>query len=422
MSAGAAALAASIASGHARAEDVIRTALDRAHELDGQGAVWALNKVDAIHSAREVDAAVARGEHPGPLAGVPFAVKDCIDVAGLRTTAGIADRIAPARSDAHVVARLRSAGAIPLAKTAMDQLGWTTDGTAPGFPPCLNPLDPSRSPGGSSAGSAAAVASGIVPFALGTDTAGSVRVPASYCGVVGVKAPGAMLPLAGTVPIVPSFDRMGVLGASVADARLAFAIAAGADPSGSGGAGAVRVGRLDDLMDAAEPRVAAACRELLDAAPPGVVVVEPAPFDWRPVGLGKLLAAELADTWGSRVERRPDSFTRTVRESVAIGRRVAAAELDAASAALREGATRAARELSRFDVVACPTVPHFVPRAGSARVGDATLFTRVFSALDWAALTIPCGPDARGLPIGLQLASRPERMDLLLTAAAGLER
>jgi Asp-tRNA(Asn)/Glu-tRNA(Gln) amidotransferase A subunit family amidase len=421
VSAGLEALAGTIASGRALASYVIRAALDRAHELEGQGAIWALNEEDALRAAHEVDAAVDRGEHPGPLAAVPFGVKDCIDVAGLRTTAGISDRTAPARSDAQVVARLRAAGAIPLAKTAMDQLGWTTDGTAPGFAPCLNPLDPSRSPGGSSAGSAAAVASGIVPFALGTDTAGSVRVPASYCGLVGLAPSAGTLPLAGTVSIVPSFDRVGVMAASVADARLALATAAGADPAASGGARRVRVGRLDDLMDAAEPRIAFACRRALEGAPPDLLV-EPARLDWRPLGLGKLLAVELAGTWGSRVERSPDAFTRTVRESVAIGRRIAPAELDAASAALRDGATRAARELGDFDAVACPTVPHAVPAARAARVADTTLFTRIFSALDWAAVTIPCGADPRGMPIGLQLASRPERMDRLLTAAAALER
>jgi aspartyl-tRNA(Asn)/glutamyl-tRNA(Gln) amidotransferase subunit A len=371
-----------------------------------------------MRHAHGTDLLVRDGRDAGVLAGVPLGVKDCIDVAGLRTTGGVSGRIAPAREDAEVIARLRAAGTVVLGKTSMDQLGWTTDGVAPGFRPCLNPLDHSCSAGGSSSGSAAAVAAATVPIALGTDVGGSVRVPASYCGVVGVKPPRGMLPLEGCMPIVPEFDLLGVLAGTVRDVRLVLEVAGGpiADP----GRDDVRVGCLDELIDAAEPVVRDSCRAALGLAPDRFVLSS-VRLTRPPHGFGTLLAAELARTWGSRVARAPVDFASSVRASVTLGRGVSDARRASLFGDLRRWRERVEREVSGIDVLACPTLPHRVPPLGAASVEAATRFTRIFNALEWAAVSIPCGRDERGMPVGLQLASRPGAFGQLLLAAASME-
>src|SRR5205085_11651682 len=125
------------------------------------------------------------------------------------------------RRDAAAVRLLETAGAVAIGKTAMDPLGWSTHGQAEGFPPCRNPIDPRLSPGGSSSGSAVAVAAGIVPLGLGTDTAGSLRIPAAFCGIVALKPASDQVPAEGCLPLAPSFDTIGVLGRSVRDCAAA---------------------------------------------------------------------------------------------------------------------------------------------------------------------------------------------------------
>jgi Asp-tRNA(Asn)/Glu-tRNA(Gln) amidotransferase A subunit family amidase len=169
----------------------VERALALAEQRSELGAFWALDPEGARRTATML-ARRSRGHTSDPLAGSTVAIKDLFDVAGLPTTAGLRGNHRAAPSDSEAVRRFRSAGAIPIGKTAMDQLAATTGGQAPGFPPCLNPIDLALSPGGSSSGSAVAVAAGVVRIALGSDTAGSIRVPAAFgsCAVRVANTPG----------------------------------------------------------------------------------------------------------------------------------------------------------------------------------------------------------------------------------------
>ena len=204
--------------------------------------------------ARALDDAAARGAQPGPLAGTVCAWKDCFDVAGLHTTGGAPWRSAEPRvtTSATIVTRVEAAGAVSLGKLAMTQLAWGMMGQTPGRPTCRNPHDLERVPGGSSSGSAVAVASGIVDHAPGTDAGGSVRHPAAACGVVGFKPTYGSVPLDGCMPYAPSFDTGGVIARSVTEAALQYSVIAAVPPPAlDGGLAGLRIGYLGGYFTAA---------------------------------------------------------------------------------------------------------------------------------------------------------------------------
>ena len=253
--------------GEATAESFVSQALEAAG-ADTSNAFVSLDE-RAMARAAEVDAAVAEGRVVGPLAGVPVAVKDLVDHEGRLTTAGsgfyrhAADQTAPA------LARLEQAGAVVIGRTGLHEFAFGFSSENPWFGPVTNPWDPTLSPGGSSGGSAAAVAAGIVPIAVGTDTGGSVRVPAALCGIAGLKVTHGSIPLTGIFPLVPSLDTVGPLAATIDDLDVAASVMAGAIPSD------MAPGSLDGLrlvvpgrwMREAplEPRVAEAFTRFLDA-------------------------------------------------------------------------------------------------------------------------------------------------------------
>ena len=231
--------------------------VERALELAGQlahlGAVWELDAGRAREQAISLATRAARGEDVGVLAGSVCAWKDCFDVAGLRTTGGAPWRALapPAVASATAVRRLEAAGAVSLGKLAMTQLAWGMMGQTPGRPTCRNPHDLERVPGGSSSGSAVAVASSIVDHAPGTDAGGSVRHPAAACGVVGFKPSYGSVPLAGCMPYAPSFDTGGSIARSVAEAALQHAVLTDTPPADlEGGLAGLRVAFLGGYFTA----------------------------------------------------------------------------------------------------------------------------------------------------------------------------
>jgi aspartyl-tRNA(Asn)/glutamyl-tRNA(Gln) amidotransferase subunit A len=217
--------AAAVRAGRVRARDLAQAALDRL-AADQHVAVTRLLAARALDEADRVDAMLAAGQDPGVLAGVPYGVKDLFDVAGEVTTAGSAVRAhaAPASHDAEAVRRLRAAGAVLVATLNMDEFayGFATINARHGT--TRNPHDPARLAGGSSGGSAAVVAAGHLAFALGSDTNGSIRVPASLCGLYGLKPTHADLPLEGTFPFAHSFDDIGPFTGSLADMRAIWSV------------------------------------------------------------------------------------------------------------------------------------------------------------------------------------------------------
>ena len=224
-------IAAEVRSGTRSAREVVAEALQRAEAAAGLNAFTLLEQGTALERASTIDAAVAEGGDPGPLAGVPVALKDLVDHEGRATTAGSSFYREVAGGSATIVTRLETAGAVVIGRTGLHEFAYGFTSENDRWGPVRNPWDPSTSPGGSSGGSAAAVAAGIVPLAIGTDTGGSVRVPAALCGAVGLKVTHGRVPLTGVFPLAPSLDTVGPITRTVADAAAAYVVIAGADPA-----------------------------------------------------------------------------------------------------------------------------------------------------------------------------------------------
>ena len=221
-------MAADVAEGITTAAALATAALEAAH-ADTTNAFTALDET-ALERAEALDSALAAGAQPRLLTGVPIAVKDIVDHVGRTTTAGSAFYRHEAKATAPALERLESAGAVVVGRTGLHEFAFGFSSENPWFGPVLNPWDHQLSPGGSSGGSAAAVAGGIVPIAVGTDTGGSVRVPAALCAVVGLKVTHGFIPLEGVFPLVPSLDTVGALAASLDDLAVATWIMAGVRP------------------------------------------------------------------------------------------------------------------------------------------------------------------------------------------------
>jgi Asp-tRNA(Asn)/Glu-tRNA(Gln) amidotransferase A subunit family amidase len=402
----AAGIAGAIRAGTVSAAAVCETALSSA--AAAPGIFWSLNGARARADAARVDAAVAAGtiDRLGPLAGVPVAVKDNYDVLGLPTQLGLPDAAHVAYADADAVSALRRAGAIVIGKTAMDQLAWTMAGDAPGYPPLPNPAAPGYSTGGSSGGSAAAVAAGIVPLALGTDSAGSIRVPAAWCGVIGFKPTYGRVPLGGVAPMAPSLDTTGVLARTAGDCAAALA-ALGLDASGAPSLApprcAVLTGETPTWFQNAWELLAAAGWELRSPL-----------AQLASVRLGRILASELATCWPALT-----GAAAPVTSGIERGRAVDRADVDADRVQLAD-AELAARSIFAGDtqLLVLPSVPGPAPaRDTDATVADASRYTRTLSAFGWPCASVPCGL-VDGRPVGLQLAAAPGNDELLLGCVA----
>ena len=408
----------------------------------------------ALTRAAAVDAAVAAGRDPGPLAGVPIAVKDNICTAGVATTAGSAvlrDFVPP--YDATVVARLEAAGALVVAKTNLDEFGMGSSSETSIFGPVRHPADPDRVAGGSSGGSAVAVAEGVVPLALGTDTGGSVRQPAAFCGVLGVKPTYGRLSRHGVIAYASSLDQVGVFARDPDDAALALAAMAGHDPADATTARrdsaelalapapldvrGLRVGRIVDLW---HDGVSDGVRAALDgvaarAAELGAVVVDvELPLVEAAVATYYLIATAEASSnlarydgtlYGLRVGASRDGHEAVARATRAAGlgrevqRRVLMGSFALSAGYADAYAERAARVRRRIaealadalrgvDVLLAPTAPTVAWRQGE-RLDDplamyvADVTTCLANLAGMPALSLPAGAAEHGLPAGAQL-------------------
>jgi aspartyl-tRNA(Asn)/glutamyl-tRNA(Gln) amidotransferase subunit A len=388
------------------------------------GVFWELAGDRAREDAEVVLRRLREGAGRRVLDGVPVAVKDAFAVGGLPQHLGLS-RVLVSERDAVAVAKLREAGAIVIGTTAMDQLGWTMTGQAPGYPRYENPLAPGRSPGGSSGGAAAAVAAGIVPLALGADTAGSVRLPAAWCGVVGFKPSLGAVDLDGCAPIAPCLDTAGIIGRHVDDCRLVLAALAGTPAEPPADVAAPRVGIPAALIEdaACDPAVLAAWRRTLDdLTSAGVVLREvSAPPPVR--GVGAVLAANLAARWGDVLDAEPPDLVHPdVRAGVEYGRRVTVSDYLRASDSLALTHRRATSLLADIDVLALPTSPILPPPLDDpAPVSVASVFTLPWSVFGWPTVTIPCAAGG-SIGCGIQFVGRPGDDVRLLNWASPLQR
>jgi len=404
-------------------------------EADVTGAFWTLCLDRAADEARAAEAAWARGA-PRPLEGVPFAAKDIFDTAGVRTTYGSAMFAGhvPAR-DAEAVRRMRAAGAILVGKTATHEFAWGFSTINDALGTCRNPHDPERVPGGSSGGSGAALAAGLVPLALGTDTGGSIRVPSAFCGVAGLKPTWGRVSLEGVWPLARSLDHAGPMARTPADLELPFAVLTGVAAAAGGGAerslAGLAVGVCPDLHGVPlEPDIAAAHAATAEAlAGLGARVVE--------VGFpeaGRIVAAfrtiQLAEAL--HTHRRAGLYpTRRAEYGADVGGRLDLATdvtlddlLDAGHAreVVRAGFGRL---LGEIDVLLTPVSAVAAPRIEDDRARPALresvlAYTAAQDLVGLPACAVPAGTDALGLPIGMQLTAAPGGEPLVLRAAAAL--
>ncbi|HEY1855127.1 MAG TPA: amidase [Solirubrobacterales bacterium] len=392
-----------------------------------------------LHVDAEGALAAARAAAPAsaeqPLAGMPICVKDVIDVAGMPTTAGAAGWSRQPRADAVAVARLRAAGAIFVGKGNTNEFAYGIDGKNPHRGDCRNPHDPARMTGGSSSGPAAATAAGMAWAGIGTDTTGSIRMPASLCGVVGIRPTRGLVPTTGVVPLCWSYDTVGPLASTVTDAALLLDVLAGrivAKPPAPD-AGGVRLGLATELLALAEEPVAMMIRATAEALGDAGAALEErsVPDPARATAVHRIVqAAEAAAVHAPWFEDQRDRYAPEVRARLEAGRRLSAEVYLRAQRHRRLYTRDFATAMDGLDAMIAPASPVPAPPldateltiGGVARPLRPALLSCLLpiSQLDCPAVVVPIGA-LEGLPVGIQLIGRPGCEAVLLRLAAAVE-
>lgn len=402
-------------------------------DLDSVLAALAADPYNAV-VALDPDEVRAQRACPGPLHGMPVAVKDLIDVAGTPTRCGsalLADA-PPAAADADVVARLRAAGAVIVAKTHTHEFAYGPTGDVAVQGPCHNPHDPERITGGSSAGSAAVVAAGMVPLAVGTDTGCSVRTPAALCGVVGLKPTRGALPTSGVFPLSETCDHVGLLGADVAVVASAFGALTGQSIDPAAPLTGMVVGRPSDTYwEVHDPEIAAGVEQAATALAAAGATVR----DVTMPGIEELAAVypvivgtEAYTTHRDWLTERPDDYQPRTRQRLLAAAEAPATDYVLAQRARHRIGSQLRAHLDGVDVLLTATTPIRASPIG-AEVVDAPDGTRVqvgpallsltlpFNLLGLPAVSVPA-PGVSGLPAGVQLVGPQGGEQAVLAAAA----
>ncbi len=452
FAADAATIAAAVQSGETTATAVVQSALDRIDATDARvNAFTAVTRERALQRAAALDALPAEARAALPLAGVPVAVKNLFDVAGLPTLAGskIERAAPPATADALLLRRLEAAGAVLVGALNMDEYayGFTTENSHEG--PTRNPHDLSRIAGGSSGGSGAAVAAGQVPITLGSDTNGSIRVPASLCGVYGLKPTFGRLPRTGSYPFVSSLDHLGPFARSVRDLALAYDAMQGPEDGAPGDQGCAQ--RLAEPVTGLLPQGVAGlrigvlggwfARNALPEAQAAVARVAEALGATRTVELplveaGRAAAFLVTNAEGAALHlpdlrHRAQDFEPLSRDRFLAGALLPAAWVTRAQRVRRRYAEAVAALMQDFDVLLAPATPCAATPVGTEwleldgrrqplRPSFGAL-TQPISCIGLPVCAVPVWGAHAALPVGVQLIAAPWREDLALRAAAALE-
>lgn len=405
----------------------------------------------ALARARQADRELHRFrsdgvEEPGPLHGIPVAYKDLYETRGIRTTAGarfFQDYLP--ENDAFVVKRLEAAGAISLGKLNMHEIALGVTNVNPHFGPCRNPWSPDRITGGSSGGSAAALAAGLCLGSVGTDTGGSIRIPASLCGVVGLKPTYGRISLRGVIPLSWNLDHAGPMARQVRDVSLLYHLLTGYDPEyaysirapqeAPGGAleGGVQHWQIalanDEYFDKVEPEVRQAVARAGQVFEQLGAQVTPVSFPGaREAALanGLMVTSDAAAFHRERLQTRPEQFGADIRQRLESGAAYTSTEYSLA----RDTQNRMRRQFEqffeRYTVLLTPTTPVAAPLIeGPDALEQARLLTRFtapFNLTGLPAISLPCGFTSEGLPLGLQIITRPWGEANLLQAAYAYEQ
>jgi 1-carboxybiuret hydrolase len=442
-------IAGAVTAGELRAVDVIEAALNRIAARNGElGAFTDVVADRARVRANNLDRARLAGEPLGPLAGVPFAAKNLFDIAGITTRAGskINRDNAPAGRDATVIARLEAAGAILVGATTMDEYAYGFTGENAHDGPARNPHDLTRMTGGSSAGSAAAVAAGVVPLALGSDTNGSIRVPASLCGIYGVKPTYGRVSRAGAFPFVASLDHVGAFARSVQDLAISYDALLGPDSrdpvctTAAGapvshrlalGLGDLRLALADGYFAAgAVPDALAALDDVAEALAVTARVSLPEAHRARAAAY-VITAAEGGTLHLDRLRARAGDFDPDTRDRLIAGAILPAAWVVQAQRFRRWFAAEVARVFADVDVIIALATPITAPKLGQKTfVFDGVempvrphlgLYTQPLSFIGLPVVTVPVRRAASELPIGVQIIAAPWNEQAAFRVARALE-
>ncbi len=411
----------------------MESVLGRIDEIEPEVNAWIhLDREGALSQAKAAD---KRKRRP-PLFGIPICVKDVIDVAGMPTTAGSANWSRTPVTDAETVGRLRSAGAIVVGKGHTNEFAFGIDGRNSHWGDCRNPFDPSRLAGGSSSGPAAAVASGMALAGLGTDTSGSIRVPASLCGLVGMRPTLNSVPMNGVFPLAHSYDVVGPLARTAEDVAILMSELTGGSktkPKLQVDLSEIRIAIADDLLSRAANDVTdliVRVTEDLESQGAAVVHVAMPEIDLADEVHRTIQLYEVAKVHAGWFETLKDEYEDQVRGRLEEGRKITASEYEEAQdgrVRVIAGFTEAMKD---SDVLIAPTVPVAAPllAADTVTIDGQEVSQRSamlscvtpLSQLGWPVITVPVG-QASGLPAGMQILGRPGTESLLFGVAGELE-
>jgi aspartyl-tRNA(Asn)/glutamyl-tRNA(Gln) amidotransferase subunit A len=433
------------------AVEVTRDCLSRIEKVNpGLNAFITVMGESALADARKAGVEILRGEWRGALHGVPVALKDLIDTAGVRTTAASAlykDRVPS--GDAEVVRRLREAGAIIVGKNNLHEFAYGGSSLVSFFGDVHNPWDTGHIAGGSSGGSAAAVAAGLCYAAIGTDTAGSIREPAALCGCVGIKPTYGRVPARGVIPLSWSLDHVGPLASTVGDAAVVLQAIAGYDALDVGSAEVAVSDYVSGLSDEIKkvrigvPRIVASGAYFFDdlddevraAVDRALVVIGTLVADVRDVRIDvssdrTVQAAESYAYHVDNVAKTPELYQPETLRRIRSGEKISAGEYIQRRREMDMERRRAHDFFAEVDLLVTPTMPIPAPAIADLRRDPEALRpaelkllrnTRPFNVWGLPAVSVPCGFTASGLPIGLQIAGPQWREDLVLRLAEAYE-
>lgn len=425
--------------------EVARTLLQRIETYDAQiNSFLTVLKRQALKAARLAEEEIRRGKYRGPLHGIPYAAKDLFLTRGIRTTCGsrVLAEFVP-RYDAAVIERLSFAGAVLLGKLNMHEFAYGTTSVNPHYGAVCNPWDRERITGGSSGGSAAALASSFALLTLGTDTGGSIRIPSALCGVAGLKPTYGRVSRYGVYPLCWSLDHPGPMAKRVADLAVAMSVLAGwdaRDPASSRapvprytgslkrGLEGIRLGVPQTyFFDRLEGEVHRAVKKALDDLKRMGARLRPIPLPWLAEGSAAAFLVLLAEAAAALEKWRLTRFQELgadVRSRLHLGVAVQAAQYLKAQRIRRKIGERFLEVFKKVDAILTPQLPITAPKIGQASISwgkkeepvptALTRFTRVYNFLGAPALSVPCGFSPAGLPIGLQVVGPPFAEEMVL--------
>ena len=423
-------LAAQLRTGRVTSVELTQAALDSIERLNPTlNAFVQLDAPVALAQARKADELLAHGRDLGPLHGIPVAVKDNIDTSDYITTYGSAhfEGFRP-RRDALCVQRVREAGGVIVGKTLTHEFAYGPTGDRSLQGAAHNPWDPRCMTGGSSAGSAAAVASGMVPLALGTDTGGSVRIPSALCGAVGFKPSYAAVPLDGVFPLSTSLDHVGPIANSVEDARLLFEVlsARACAPTipepGTLRVGWIASGSFGPVDTAVDQQVYLTAQQLFGDTLQEVTELAAVAAGMKET-LGMLQRAEAFDVHAERMQQAPQLFDPEVRARLELSQEVRGWQYIRAQATQQQYQAQMASLFERYDLLLSPSVPIIAPAVNAREVrleeqdidvrAAVLSYTSPWNLTGLPAISLPAG-QVRGMPVGLQVIAAAGEDDRLL--------